>query len=346
MRRPTIADIAEAAGVSKGSVSYALNGKPGVSEATRVRVLAIAEELGWAPSTAARALSDGRADAIGLVVDRPARTLGLEPFFMELMSGVQTALTEISTSLLLQVAADQDHEIRTYRNWQARRRVDGVLVVDLLDGDRRPDALAEIGLPAVLVGGPLPGAAQPCVWSDDGSSISMALRYLAQLGHRRIGRVAGPQELLHTSRRSRTFEEAAADIGLEGHSIVHADYTDEAGAQATRRLLSEDPRPTALMFDNDLMAVSGLGVAQEMGYSVPADLSVVAWDDSPLCRMTRPALTAIGRDVKSYGEQAARVLREVLAGDSPPDMRAADAELVPRASTGAPPASPRTLGRA
>ncbi|GAA4951847.1 LacI family DNA-binding transcriptional regulator [Streptomonospora halophila] len=340
MRRPTIADIAQAAGVSKGSVSYALNGRPGVSEATRVRVLSIAEELGWAPSTAARALSDGRADAIGLVVDRPARTIGLEPFFMELMSGVQTALSEISTSLLLQVAADQEHEIRTYRQWHAQRRVDGVLVVDLLSGDRRPAALAEIGLPAVVVGGPLPDAAQPFVWSDDAAWTAMALRHLADLGHRRVARVAGPPALLHTSRRTRAFEEAAAELGLERHTVVHADYTDEAGADATRRLLSGVPRPTALMFDNDLMAVAGLSVAQEMGFALPADLSVVAWDDSPLCRMTRPPLTAIGRDVKGYGEQAARVLLELVAGGAPGNRRGAEARLVPRASTGRPPAEP------
>ncbi|NYI98208.1 DNA-binding LacI/PurR family transcriptional regulator [Streptomonospora nanhaiensis] len=337
MRRPTIADIAQAAGVSKGSVSYALNGKPGVSEATRLRVLAIAEELGWAPSTAARALSDGRADAIGMVVGRPARTLGLEPFFMELMSGVQTALAETSTSLLLQVTPDQEQEVRTYRNWHAQSRVDGVLVVDLLTEDRRPAALAEMGLPAVLVGGPLPGAAQPCVWSDDAASVARAVGYLAGLGHRRVSRVAGPAALLHTHRRTAAFEEAAAALGLSDWATVHADYSDASGAQATRRLLSRRPAPTALVFDNDLMAVAGLGVAHELGFAVPADLSVVAWDDSPLCRMTRPALTAVSRDVKGYGEHAARVLRELLAGGAVTDTAAAPATLVERASTAPPP---------
>ncbi|MFD0777094.1 LacI family DNA-binding transcriptional regulator, partial [Streptomonospora algeriensis] len=176
---------------------------------------------------------------------------------------------------------------------------------------------------------PLPDAAQPCVWSDDATWMAMAMRYLADLGHRRIARVAGPQALMHTSRRSRAFGEAAADLGLEDHAVVHADYTDEAGARATRGLLSQVPRPTALMFDNDLMAVSGLSVAQEMGFSVPADLSVIAWDDSPLCRMTRPALTAIGRDVNGFGEQAARALLDVLSGGSAQDRRAADARLIP-----------------
>ncbi|GAA3726517.1 DNA-binding LacI/PurR family transcriptional regulator [Spinactinospora alkalitolerans] len=338
MRRPTIVDIAKAAGVSKGSVSYALNGRPGVSEATRRRILSIAEDLGWAPSTAARTLSDGRTDAIGLVIDRPARTLGLEPFFMALISGIQTALAETSTSLLLQVTQEQRQEMSTYASWHARRRVDGVLVVDLRTDDPRPAALHGLGLPAVLIGGPLPGAAQPCVWSDDASVVREVLEYLAALGHRRIARVAGPAHLLHTRTRSRAFEESAAEFGLDDCGIVHSDYSDEAGARSTRRLLSRRRPPTALMFDNDLMAVSALGVAREMGFAVPGDLSIVAWDDSPLCRMMRPPLTAVSRDVEAHGEQAVRVLRDALAGAVPHDAATPPAVMVPRASTGPPPA--------
>ena len=94
MKRPTIADIARRAGVTKAAVSFALNGQPGVSAATRERILAIADEIGFQPSSAARALSDGRAGAFGLIIDRPARTLGVEPFFMQLISGIQAELSQ------------------------------------------------------------------------------------------------------------------------------------------------------------------------------------------------------------------------------------------------------------
>src|SRR2546430_2675739 len=106
MKRPTIADIAKAAGVSKGAVSYALNGRPGVAESTRRRILEIAQGLGWAPSSAARALSDGRAGAIGLVIDRPARVLAVEPYFMQLVAGIEAAITGSPFALLLQVIDD------------------------------------------------------------------------------------------------------------------------------------------------------------------------------------------------------------------------------------------------
>ena len=110
-RRVTIRDIAERAGVSKGAVSYALNGLPGVSDDTRERILSIADELGWYPNRAARALSAARADACGLVLARPARTLALEPFFMEFIAGVEVELSSRSVALTLQLVEDIRDEI-------------------------------------------------------------------------------------------------------------------------------------------------------------------------------------------------------------------------------------------
>ncbi|MCP2164154.1 LacI family DNA-binding transcriptional regulator [Goodfellowiella coeruleoviolacea] len=334
MKRPTIADIARTAGVSKGAVSYALNGRPGVSEPTRRRIMAIAEELGWAPSSAARALSDGRAGAIGLVVDRPARVLGVEPFFMQLISGIQAALAGSPTALLLQVSDHQEAELATYRRWWAERRVDGTLLVDLQERDRRVDLVQELGLPAVVLGGPAGVAGLPCVWTDDGVAVAEVLEYLSTLGHRRIVRVAGPEEFLHTQARSAAFTECAARLGLDQTRIVHTDYSGEAGARVARRLLASAEAPTALLFDNDLMAVAAVAVAQELGIAVPGQLSVVAWDDSVLCRLVHPALTAVRRPIAEYGVAAVTLLQQVLAGQRPDSVRTADPILVPRASTG------------
>src|SRR4029079_3147320 len=128
--RVTIRDIAERAGVSKGAVSYALNGRPGVSDDTRDRILPIAEAFVWSQTRAARALSAARADACGLVLARPARTLALEPFFMEFIAGVETKLAERSVALTLQLVRNVEDEIAVYRRWWGERRVDGVLVVD------------------------------------------------------------------------------------------------------------------------------------------------------------------------------------------------------------------------
>ena len=131
-----IADIAREAGVSKGAVSYALNGQPGVSEATRERILAIAERAGFRASTAARALAGAPAKVVGLALQRPASTLGVEPFFMELVSGLEAELSLHSYALLLQMVPDDraDSETEIYRQWWNERRVDGVLLCDVRDG--------------------------------------------------------------------------------------------------------------------------------------------------------------------------------------------------------------------
>ena len=234
-RRVTIRDIADRAGVSKGAVSYALNGRPGVSDGTRERILSIAQELGWYPNRAARALSAERADACGLVLARPAKTLALEPFFMEFIAGVESEVSARSFSLTIQLAEDLQEEIEIYRRWWGERRVDGVLVVDLRIDDPRVDVLAHLGLPAVVVGGPVPGGALPSVSHDEASVVFEAVRYLAALGHTRIGRVAGLGQFVHTSQRTEAFRAVAQELGLWAE-VLETDYTAESGARATRQV--------------------------------------------------------------------------------------------------------------
>lgn len=343
MKRPTIADIARQAGVSKGAVSYALNGQPGVSEATRQRVLAIAEEIGWNPNSAARALSGAAANAIGLALRRPARVLGLEPFYMELISGVEAELAADSYALMLQVVADSQAEIGVYRRWWGERRVDGVLLCDLRVDDQRVKALEDMQLPAVVIGGPDGVGGLANAWNDDGAALAETVEYLAALGHRRLGRIAGLSDLRHTRARAEAFDQVCRRLQLELAVTEPTDYSGEQGAQATRRLLSGADRPTALIYDNDVMAIAGLSVAQEMGLAVPGDLSLVAFDDSPLCRLVHPPLTALSRDIPAHGAQAARQLLEVISGERPPtSQQMMTATLIPRGST-ARPVSPINL---
>jgi DNA-binding LacI/PurR family transcriptional regulator len=332
-KRVTIADIAREAGVSKGAVSYALNGLPGVSASTRARVLAIANELGWYPNRAARALSAARADACGLVVARPARMLALEPFFMEFVSGVEAELSARSVALTIQLAHDPTEEIEIYRRWWAERRVDGVMVYDPRVDDPRVPVLVELGLPAVVVGGPIEASELPSVWHDELSPVVEAVRYLGALGHTRIARVAGLGEFEHTTRRTHAFAEVVSELGIVAQ-VVDTDYTPESGARETRRLLSLPDPPTGILFDSDLLAVTGLGVAHQMGFSVPADVSIVAWDDSLICQVVHPPLTAMMLDIPSYGSAVARRLLEEIDGHGVGDVEVQRAELVPRASTG------------
>ncbi|GAA2303931.1 LacI family DNA-binding transcriptional regulator [Glycomyces scopariae] len=336
-RRVTIADIAAAAGVSKGAVSYALNGRPGVSETTRTKILAIAAEMGFVPNRAARSLSVSSAQAVGIALRRSARTLGIEPYFMELISGIEATLSAGSFGLTLQIVDTVEAELEVYRRWWAERRVDGVLMCDVGSDDRRLDFVADLGLPAVAVGGPVEGARLPAVWHDDAAPCREILEYLHALGHRRIARVAGFDHLLHTVIRDSAYADTAAALDLEAMETFHSDYTGEQGARITRRLLSSAKRPTAIIFDNDVMAVAGLGVAHELGIHVPHELSIVAWDDSPLCRLTHPALTSLTRDISAYGAQCAQALLSIIGAEPHEDrafsVQCRPAQLSPRGST-------------
>ena len=335
MKRPTISDVASRAGVTRAAVSFALNGQPGVSAATRERIVAIAAEMGFQPSSAARALSNGNAGAFGLVIGRPAATLGFEPFYMQFVSGIQAELSPDHIALLLTLAEDQATEVAAYQAWWAQRRVDGVLLVDLQLDDPRVAVLQQLRLPAVAVGNPAASGSFPAVWGDDAATMRAIVRYLADLGHRRIARVSGISRYLHTQIRTDAFGQATRAAGLEA-VVAEADFTSEHGAEATRGLLQSAQPPTAIVYDNDLMAVAGLGQARQMGLDVPADLSIVAWDDSVLCELVHPPLTAMHRDIAGLGGEAARLLRKLVAGERVGHYQAPAPVLTPRGSTAPP----------
>ncbi|WP_433257940.1 LacI family DNA-binding transcriptional regulator [Streptosporangium sp. CA-135522] len=337
MRRPTITDIAERVGVSKGAVSFALNGRPGVGEATRARILQVAKEMNWRPHSAARALGGARAEAVGLVIARPASTLGVEPFFAQLLSGLQAGLSTQSAALHLLIVEDAEAEMEVYRDWASAHRVDGFVMVDLKVGDPRIEVLEELGTPAVVLGGPGKHGSLSSVWADDREAMLSVVDYLAALGHRRIAHVAGLPAFRHTQRRTRALRDRAGRLDLEEAVSVHTDFSDSEGAAATRALLSRPRRPTAIVYDSDVMALAGLGVAGEMGMKVPDELSIVAFDDSVLTRIAHPAISALSRDTFAFGKQLAEVILEVIAEPGlRRDVKTATPRLVVRESTAPP----------
>ncbi|CAL9336726.1 LacI family DNA-binding transcriptional regulator [Streptomyces sp. enrichment culture] len=197
--------------------------------------------------------------------------------------------------------------------------------------DPRPALVHRLGLPAVVVG--------PSEWSDGLISVSLddrpayvdAVRRLAQLGHRRIAHVEGPQEFRHAHRRRSAWEETLRELGLPEGPVLPGGFTAEGGARATRALLTLAEAPTAIVYGNDLTATAGLSVAQELGVPVPERLSVVGNDDTPL---TRPPLSSARADARGWGEAAARALDRVRAGEEVAHAVLPPAEFVPRASIG------------
>lgn len=234
--------------------------------------------------------------------------------------------------VLLQVAADQSDELAALSRWAADPRVAGAVLGDLVEDDPRPERARVLGLPALALGGTPGGAAVPSIPVDNATPVLEAMAALAALGHRRISRVSGPVRLGHTRERSEAFDRGLARAGLSGRSI-ESDYSARSGEAATRVLLADEARPTAILYDNDLAALGGLTAAAALGVAVPAELSLLAWDDSELCRLADPPLSAMSRDVRGLGVLTAQALLAVIAGDPLPQRTPERPRLVLRGTT-------------
>src|SRR5688500_17811008 len=234
--------------------------------------------------------------SVGLCLHQPRRRVPMEPFWMQAIKGMEDELATRQMNLLVQVVASPAEEIATHRRWQAAGHVVGVIVADLLPDDPRLDALRDGGLPAVVMARPEFAAGFATISTDNTATTADAVSYLVAKGHHSIARVSGPPSFLHSRLRSEAFTAAGLAHGVVT-SIVEGDYTAERGAAATADLLELSEHPTAIIYDNDVMALSGLHTIRGHGLRVPEDVAILAWDDSVHCELAAPPLSAIAHDV-------------------------------------------------
>jgi len=331
-QRVTISDLARRLDISKASVSYALNGRSGVSAETRQRVLSLAEELGFHPNSAAVALSASRTRTIGIVIARDPALISTEAFYMRTLVGIEQYLNEVDSSLLLRLTGEQGEDLDVLRRWSRQGRVDGFILFDEHNDDPRIPMLKELGVPCVVVSSNAPEDGVGRLISSPEQTVTLLLDHLAELGHRDIAHVSGPFTFVHEQLRVRLLQEHAKRRGIR---VTHFEgsYRYEDGAEITRRVLAGKSRPTALVLGNDLMAVAALRVATEVGTAVPGELSIVAWDDSPLCELASPGITAVDQQTMERGRAAADLLFSIAAGETGLHLEAPLGVLRPRASS-------------
>ncbi|ADB34908.1 transcriptional regulator, LacI family [Kribbella flavida DSM 17836] len=330
--RVTISDLARRLDISKASVSYALNGRSGVSEETRQRVLQLAEELGFHPNSAAVALSASRTRTIGIVIARDPALISTEAFYMRTLVGIEQYLNEVDSSLLLRLTGEHGEDLDVLRRWSRQGRVDGFILFDEHLDDPRIPLLKELGVPCVVVSSNAPDDGVGRLISSPEQTVTLLLDHLVELGHHDIAHVSGPFHFVHEQLRVELFQEHAVRRGIRVRHI-EGSYRYEDGAELTRQILAGDDRPTALVLGNDLMAVAALRVATELGTVVPDELSIVAWDDSPLCELARPGLTAVDQQTMERGRAAANLLFRIAAGDPELHVEAPTGILRPRGSS-------------
>jgi DNA-binding LacI/PurR family transcriptional regulator len=319
-----------------------VNGTGRISPATAARVRAAAQDLGWTPHAAASALRNSRARALALVVARPPDLLGADPHFTALISGMEAELAPRGYGLLLQfIGGTALAEEHVYRRLAHERRVDGVFLTDARVHDPRFALVQELNVPYVLIGTPpeqaevaLPVRHVSVPGPTEG--VRAAVELLLGLGHRRIAYVTGPADRAHTVLRRRVVEQVLTEHGLTLSHVLTTDFTPQAAADSTDRLLDSAHPPTAVLYANDSMALSGMGAAQRRGLRVPEDLSVIGYDDLAVSRWVHPGLTTVNHHVPQVGAAAAIALLAAV-GEDVDALTLADApRLVVRGSTAPP----------
>jgi len=326
-----IADVARRAGVSTATVSRSLRGLGRVAPGTRERVVQAAEELHYVPSPAAAQLASRRTHAIGVVVTTSGRW-----FWSEVVTGAEQVLRGAGYDLLLYLVDEPSGRRQFFELMPLRRRVDAVLLLASSVSAREQRELRDADVPVLVVGGRVPGGAS--VRTDDAAAAGNAARHLLALGHRDLVMVCGtatdPSSRRTTRLRRSGFERALADHGIEGRVMVtHAGI--DGGAAAAEQLLRNGDLPTALLAEQDELALGALRALRRAGVSVPAEVSVVGMDDHELAEAVD--LTTVATSPQVLGHRAAVAL---LATLGPTSTRPADVvlptRLVLRGTTGPP----------
>jgi len=307
--RPTILDVAELAGVSKSLVSLVLRHAPSVSDERREAVLRAAEELGYRPNAVARSLVSRRTSVIGVVLSDLHN-----PFFVEVVDGIEEQAAASAYRALFNTggrsAAGEASAVETL----LQLRTDGVVLVStVLSG---PDIL-EVAktTPVVLVARPSRWSTVDSVTNDDRTGARLAVDHLASLGHRRIAHIDGGVGAGAAARRT-GYLEAMQQLGLAAHArVVPGDYTEDGGAAGVRAILRAGRRPSAIFAANDLAAVGTLQALEEHGLRVPADVSLVGYDNTSLAALRHIGLTTIDQPRREMGAAAIRLLLERLTAE-------------------------------
>jgi len=333
VKRASIKDIARLAKTSHSTVSRALRGSPLVNEETAAKIRRIAEQCGYAPSAAARSLVTQRSRSAGVVV-----TTITDPFEAEVVCGIEdTANQEGFTILLADSNGDPDREMRAVALLE-ERRVDGILVTSSRVGALYLRMLSRMRIPIVLLNSHHPSEFVHSVMIDNTESSVAATRYLIQLGHRRIAYLGDRFGDQSDTERFAGYRSALndADLPFEPELVIHGDGKASGGAKAMSMLLSLAKPPTAVFCYNDATALGAMRETHARGLAIPADMSIVGFDDVFFAEYTQPPLTTIRQPARRMGRLAMEALLKLLAGgDAVPTLRVAG-ELIMRESTAAP----------
>lgn len=336
MKRPTQSDVARLAGVSRATVSYVINenaqNRYALTDQTRQRVLAAIAQLGYEPDARARSLRSGGSDTIGLLIPDPHN-----PHYWEIVQGLEDEVQKQGFHLLLASTALDPQRERQILQALLRRRIDALIVtLSFVEQSRTIfERLIARSYPLVTLG--TVAFNTDAVMTTYGNAARQIMQHLLDLGHTRIGFVFGVGSPDLGLNRMAAYRESLHDAGLlvDDALIDRCGIRIEDGYAAALRLLSQRPRPTALLVINDWLALGALRAAAECGLRVPQDLSIAGFDNMEMSAYVTPPLTSARSSGQEIGRQAARLALERLQNPTlPPRRLQIEAQMVLRQSTG------------
>jgi DNA-binding LacI/PurR family transcriptional regulator len=330
MKRTSIKDIARLANVSHSTVSRALHHSSLVNAETAERIRRIAADSRYRPSAVARSLVMRRTNTLGVVVTSIA-----DPFVAEVVGGIEeTANVHGYSVILANSNGDAQREIDVVRSFE-ERRVDGIVVTSSRVGAAYAPLLAQIQVPVVLLNSQHPCQPVYAVMIANLDASRQAVRYLLELGHRRIAYVGDRFGRESDTERFSGYRATLDDAGIpfQPEFVMHGDGMPEGGAQAMDRLLGLPELPTAVFCYNDMTAIGALKSIRVHGLHVPGDISIVGFDDLYLAQYLEPPLTTMRQPKHEMGRMATDTVLQLLAGAEPPRCVEVPGELIVREST-------------
>lgn len=325
---PTLAEIARVAGVSMMTASRAVNNQPGVSDEKRAEILRIADDLGYVANRAAQRLSGGRSHVIGVIAQ--LHTL----FTSELVLGIGSAGRAANYEMLVYSLSDADNRPPGPILDLLSQIVDGVIVILPFQSDYLA-SLSDAKLPIVTIDEGN-DSLFPKIMTDNYQGARLAVEHLADLGHRRIGFIAGNEGLASARDRARAFHDMRAQHGLDADPelVVHGNFMQQGGFLAAQRLMRLSEPPTAIFAANDMSAVGAMAAIRESKRSVPQDVSLIGFDDVSIASHVHPALTTIRQPLTQMSRAAVNTLLAMISGIAPPAERIfLQPELILRGTT-------------
>lgn len=315
----TIYDIAKEAGVSPATVSKAFNDYSEVSAKTKAKVLKIAREMGYVPNLTARSLKTKDSYLVGIVFSEDVG-IGLEhQFFSVILEACRKKLGSYGYDTVF-ISKSLGHKGMDYLEHCRYRNVDGVYIITALQDDVSVNKLLQSNIPCVTTDIKYPNT--PMIASDNYEGGRQAIKYLHQMGHRKIAHISGPFDTLASSERNEGVKQGYMDVGLDYDEtyIIEADqFKYQAAYRATSYLFSrfnESNRPTAIFVSSDEMAIAVMKAIRALGYSVPEDISVIGFDDIQAAEYVTPELTTIRQDKELIGHTVANTLFQLMNTDN------------------------------